>query len=94
MRDMEGILLDASVGVTTQVPPWSHLPRLDCLALGGCAARAQRSGMTTHPELLPHGSGTPLPQVDPLRLAAAAYLARYKDASRVHTASDLRVYLA
>ena len=49
--------------------------------------------MTTPHELLPHGGGTPLPQVDPLRLAAAAYLARYKDASRVHTESDLRAFL-
>src|SRR5664280_111388 len=49
--------------------------------------------MTTLHELLPGGAGTPLPQVDPLRLAVAAYLARYKDASRVHTESDLRLYL-
>jgi len=49
--------------------------------------------MTTPHELLPHGGGTPLPQVDPLRLAVAAYLARYKNASRVHTESDLRAYL-
>jgi len=49
--------------------------------------------MTTPHELLPRGGGTPLPQVDPLRLAAAAYLARYKDASRVHTESDLRAFL-
>jgi integrase/recombinase XerD len=31
--------------------------------------------------------------VDPLRLAAAAYLARFKGQSRVHTNSDLRAYL-
>jgi integrase/recombinase XerD len=30
---------------------------------------------------------------DPLRLAAAAYLARFKGQSRVHSESDLRVYL-
>jgi integrase/recombinase XerD len=35
----------------------------------------------------------PAPTVDPLRLAAAAYLARFKGQSRVHTESDLRVYL-
>jgi integrase/recombinase XerD len=31
--------------------------------------------------------------VDPLRLAAAAYLARFKGQSRVHTERDLRIYL-
>jgi hypothetical protein len=31
--------------------------------------------------------------VDPLRLAAAAYLAQFKGQSRVHTNSDLRAYL-
>jgi integrase/recombinase XerD len=56
-------------------------------------ARAQRSVMTTPHELLRDGGSTPVPQVDPLRLAVAAHLARYKDAARVHTESDLRVYL-
>jgi integrase/recombinase XerD len=50
--------------------------------------------MTILPELLLSGGGSPVPHVDPLRLAVAAYLARYKDASRVHTESDLRAYLA
>jgi len=31
-------------------------------------------------------------RVDPLRLAAAAYLARYKGVTRVHTESDLRIF--
>ena len=31
--------------------------------------------------------------LDPLRMAAAAYLARYKGQSRVHTECDLRAYL-
>ena len=35
----------------------------------------------------------PAPSVDPLRLAAAAYLARFKGQSREHTESDLRAYL-
>jgi hypothetical protein len=33
-------------------------------------------------------------RTDPLRLAVAAYLARFKGASRDHTESDLRCYLA
>ena len=32
-------------------------------------------------------------RLDPVRLAAAAYLARFKGQSRVHTESDLRAYL-
>ena len=35
----------------------------------------------------------PPARLDPLRLAAAAYLARFKGQSRVHTESDLRAYL-
>ena len=34
-----------------------------------------------------------VPVVDPARLPVAAYLARFKDASRAHTDSDLRAYL-
>jgi hypothetical protein len=32
--------------------------------------------------------------VDPLRIATLAYLARYKGDSRMHTESDLRIFLA
>jgi len=35
----------------------------------------------------------PVPPVEPLRLAAAAYPARYKGPSRAHTESDLRSFL-
>ena len=35
----------------------------------------------------------PPARLDPLRLAAAAYLARFKDQSRVHTECDLRAFL-
>ena len=43
--------------------------------------------MTTSTELLPADT------FDPLRLAAAAYLARYKGWSRLHNESDLRCWL-
>jgi hypothetical protein len=36
----------------------------------------------------------PAPFTDQLRLAVAAYLARFKGPSRYHTESDLRCYLA
>jgi hypothetical protein len=39
-------------------------------------------------------SGPPVPFTDQLRLAVASYLARFKGASREHTESDLRCYLA
>jgi integrase/recombinase XerD len=47
-------------------------------------------------ELLPPGmnGGAVTPVVDRLRLAIAAYLARYKGATRDHTQSDLRAFLA
>ncbi|RKS80565.1 site-specific recombinase XerD [Motilibacter peucedani] len=48
--------------------------------------------MTLLPELLPT-TGAIVPVVDPLRLAVAAYLARYKGHSRIHAESDLRAYL-
>src|SRR5690242_14133266 len=48
--------------------------------------------MSTSVVLLPAGERAP--GLDPLRLAAAAYLARFTGPSRVHTESDLRVYLA
>jgi len=39
-------------------------------------------------------SDLPAPRGDPLRLAIAAYLARFKGASREHTESDLRCLLS
>jgi site-specific recombinase XerD len=39
-------------------------------------------------------SDPPVPFTDQLRLAVAAYLARFKGSSREHTESDLRCYLA
>ena len=50
--------------------------------------------MTNFTELLPVLSDQPVPFTDQLRLAVAAYLARFKGASRYHTESDLRCYLA
>jgi integrase len=44
-------------------------------------------------ELAPIPSDRPVPHADRLRLAIAAYLARFKGASRDHTHSDLRCYL-
>ena len=44
---------------------------------------------------LPSVPSDPLvPFTDQLRLAVTAYLARFKGASRYHTQSDLRCYLA
>ncbi len=48
--------------------------------------------MTTFTQLLP--AGGPSARTDPLRLAAAAYLARFTGLSRTHAESDPRVYLS
>jgi len=45
-------------------------------------------------ELVSAPSDPPVPFTDQLRLAVAAYLARFKGSSREHTESDLRCYLA
>jgi site-specific recombinase XerD len=50
--------------------------------------------MTTFTQLTPASSHPPEPFTDQLRLAVAAYLARFKGSSREHTESDLRCYLA
>jgi integrase/recombinase XerD len=54
----------------------------------------QRHGMTTFTQLTLQSSDPPEPFTDRLRLAAAAYLARFKGSSREHTESDLRCYIA
>jgi integrase/recombinase XerD len=49
--------------------------------------------MTKFTELASVPSDRPAPFTDQLRLAVAAYLARFKGSSREHTESDLRCYL-
>ena len=49
--------------------------------------------MMNFPELPSAPSDHTVPFTDQLRLAVAAYLARFKGTSREHTASDLRCYL-
>src|ERR1700684_2487269 len=50
--------------------------------------------MMTFSELASAASDLPEPSTDRLRLAVAAYLARFKGSSRAHTESDLRCYLS
>ncbi len=50
--------------------------------------------MMTFAELARAPSDPPEPFTDRLRLAVAAYLARFRGSSREHTESDLRCYLA
>ena len=50
--------------------------------------------MMNFPDLASLSSDRPATFTDQLRLAVAAYLARFKGSSREHTASDLRCYLA
>ena len=60
----------------------------------GGGERAQRQVMTNFTELIPVPSDRLVPVADRLRLAVAAYLARFKGSSREHTESDLRCYLS
>ena len=55
---------------------------------------AQCQDMMTFTDLASVPSDPLAPFTDRLRLAVAAYLARFKDSSREHTESDLRCYLA
>src|SRR6478609_2144532 len=55
---------------------------------------AQCEGMTTFTELASVPSDPMAPFTDQLRLAVAAYLARFKGISRNRTESDLRCYLS
>ena len=49
--------------------------------------------MMNFTELASVSSDRPVPFTDQLRLAVAAYLARFKGSSREHTESDLRAFL-
>jgi len=48
------------------------------------------TNILNQPQSLP---GLPAPRGDPLQLAVAAYLSRFRGASRQHTESDLRCFL-
>jgi integrase/recombinase XerD len=62
--------------------------------LHGDRDSAQCRGMMNFSELASAASDLPEPFTDRLRLAVAAYLARFKGSSREHTESDLRCYLS
>ena len=62
--------------------------------LHGDDGSLQHQGMTTFTQLTSAPFHPPEPFTDQLRLAVAAYLARFKGSSREHTESDLRCHLA
>jgi integrase/recombinase XerD len=62
--------------------------------LCGGGEQPQCQVMMNYTELASVPSDPPVPFTDQLRLAVAAYLARFKGPSRDHTESDLRCYLA
>jgi len=70
------------------------MPPGACCQLHNDRESLQRQGMTTFTELAPAPSDPPEPFTDQLRLAVAAYLARFKGSSREHTESDLRCYVS
>jgi integrase len=59
-----------------------------------CGVRAQCLGMMGFADLTSVPADHPAPFTDQLRLAVAAYLARFAGSSRQHTESDLRCYLS
>ena len=69
------------------------MPRLARLRACTGGQRAQRRSMMHDNELAPVPSDHPVAHADRLRLAAAAYLARFKGTSRDHADSGLRCYL-
>ena len=69
------------------------MPRLACSELRDAWQLAQCLGMMTFTDLPSVPSGHLAPFTDQLRLAVAAYLARFQGSSREHTASDLRCLL-
>jgi hypothetical protein len=74
--------------------PVSSSARCVLRQLHGDRESLHGQGMTTFTQLTPAPSDPPEPFTDQLRLAVAAYLARFKGTSREHTESDLRCYLA
>jgi integrase/recombinase XerD len=72
----------------------AHAARCASVSFTMVASRRNLKGMMTFTELTPAASDLPEPFADRLRLAVAAYLARFKGSSRAHTESDLRCYLS
>jgi integrase len=75
-------------GMSAELPP--HHPHLP---LCGGEMHAQCLGMRTFTDLPSVPSHSLASFTDQLRLAVAAYLARFQGSSRYHTKSDLRCYL-
>jgi hypothetical protein len=65
-----------------------------CLSFTAIRSRRSVRGMLNLTDLAFMACDPPAPFTDRLRLAVAAYLARFKSSSREHTKSDLRCYLA
>ena len=72
----------------------SLMPHSVTFGLLGGGRHAQCLGMRTFADLPSVPSQTLASFTDQLRLAVAAYLARFQGSSRYHTESDLRCYLA
>ncbi len=70
------------------------MPRSVTFGLLGARRHAQCLGMRIFTDLPSVPSHSVVPFTDQLRLAVAAYLARFQGSSRYHTESDLRCYLS
>jgi integrase/recombinase XerD len=72
----------------------AHAAPITLAGFAGDGQQAQSLGMKNFAELSSVPSDHPVPLAGQLRLAVAAYLARFNGSSRYHTQSDLRCYLA
>src|SRR5215472_9444968 len=88
-RAVPGTALQPSRPQGTTLPRLAHSPRF--VATG---VWAQCLGMMTFTNLASVPADPLAPFPDQLRLAVAAYLARFTGSSRQHTESDLRCYLS
>ena len=89
----KGLTHDASMRITAQ-RTHTHMPRPVRFGLCRGGAAGECLVMMTFTSLPSVLSGHPVPFTDQLRLAVAAYLARFKGAARYHSESGLRCYLA
>ena len=77
--------------LTTSSQPHSSAAPGTFAGLGGCWRRAQCLGMMSFTDLASVPSDRLVRFTDPLRLAVAAYLARFKGSSRAHTSRTCAV---
>jgi hypothetical protein len=96
-RVIPGVMLHAAIIVLPARSGPAYPEILPCAVVMRASTRPEPAAVSDHGELHRPGLYVSRPSwavTDWLRLAVAAYLARFKGSSREHTESDLRSYLA